>query len=81
MSGYLFDRQKASEAQAKYCEIKGYPRFVPLDGWCWACHRNIYDKVGHTMSNGENYYTGITVEGAGSYLITGCPHCKRSYCD
>ena len=76
-----YDRRKASEAQAKYCETDGYPRFAPSDGLCWGCHRNIYDKVKHIMSNGESYYTGITVEGAGSYLITGCPHCHRSYCD
>lgn len=28
-----------------------------------------------------DYITGITVEKAGSELVTGCPHCNRSYCD
>ena len=79
--GFLFDRRKASEAQEKYCETNGCPYFAPSDGWCWACGRNIYDKVEHTMSNGETYYTGVTIAGAGSFLITGCPHCKRTYCD
>jgi len=28
-----------------------------------------------------DYITGITVEKAGKELVTGCPHCNRSYCD
>ena len=27
------------------------------------------------------YTTGISVERAGRELITGCPHCNRTYCD
>ena len=27
------------------------------------------------------YTTGVTVEKAANELITGCPHCNRSYCD
>ena len=28
-----------------------------------------------------DYVTGITVEKAATSLVTGCPHCNRSYCD
>lgn len=77
----LFNRQKASAAQEEYCKKNKYPCLAPSDGWCWACGRNIYDKVQHAMSNGETYYTGITVDGASNFFITGCPHCKRTYCD
>lgn len=76
-----YDRDKASKAQKEYCDRTSSPHFAPLGGRCWSCCNNIYDRIEHTMSNGEKYYTGITVENAGEYLITGCPHCHRSYCD
>ena len=77
----VYDRDKASKAQREYCESNKCPRFAPSDGWCWRCHRNIYDKLEHPTLNGKSYYTGITVESAGNHLVTGCPHCNRSYCD
>lgn len=44
--------------------------FAPKDGVCWYCKRNICE--------GEH---GITLEKLGDYIITGCPHCNRSYCN
>ena len=44
--------------------------FAPVSGICPYCRRNIAD--------GDR---AITVESLGDYIITGCPHCFRSYCD
>lgn len=73
----VYDIKKAKEAQIQYCVSKKLPHFAPIDGVCFRCHRNIYKKFERSDGN----YTGITVEGAGSFLITGCPHCYRSFCD
>jgi len=61
------------EAQAKYCAEKGHPHFAPGSGICWKCNRNIY----------QNYETNgrISAGKTGESLVTGCPHCYRSYCD
>ena len=61
------DKEKAKEAQRKFCEEKGLPHFAPAFGTCWACHQDIYDR--------------ISVERASQTLITGCPHCNRSFVD
>lgn len=55
------------EAQKEYCHSEPAPHFAPEDGFCWSC--------------GEQIYTRISKERASSDLITGCPHCCRSYCD
>ena len=54
---------------------KGMPDFAPKSGICYKCRKQIYEKFVH--KNGIT--TGITVEDAKS-LVTGCPHCHRSYC-
>ncbi|WP_409969569.1 hypothetical protein RFF05_06565 [Bengtsoniella intestinalis] len=73
----MYDPKLATEAQTQYCEKMSYPNFAPYMGRCFSCGRNIYQPIkrpsGHT--------SGITVEGASSHLIVGCPHCNRSYCD
>ena len=74
----MFDRASAISAQEKYSKEKGYPHFAPRNGSCWRCGRNIYDELEHA---GTAYKTGIPVEKAESELITGCPHCNRTYCD
>lgn len=51
----------------KDCCSGNAPLFAPEDGFCWSCHQQIY--------------TRISLERAGSDLITGCPHCSRSYVD
>lgn len=74
----MFDTQKAIDAQAKYCKEKHYPHFAPEgDGRCFKCNRNIYEEIDH--QNG--WKTGVSVEKAGSELITGCPHCHYSFCE
>lgn len=80
----MYDVSKSIEGQKKYCQEAGHPHFAPRNGVCWSCGMNIYEP--HTtkvMSLGEerNNTTGITVEEASSTLVTGCPHCNRSYCD
>ena len=85
------DIKECCEAQEKYCKEKQYPHFAPSSGKCWACNRNIYQNYGwkqgdwrHTISeNGAQVdrITGISFEGSGNELVTGCPHCNRSYCD
>lgn len=87
-----FNVAKAVVAQAEYCQRTGAPDFAPSAGCCWKCHRNIYEQVGWKIENGMktrvsldsaelNHTTGIDVERAGKELVTGCPHCNRSYCD
>lgn len=61
--------ERCCKAQEKYCEEKGVPHFAPRDGRCWSCSKQIY--------GGEN---GYGEEYAASRLVTGCPHCHRSYC-
>ena len=44
--------------------------FAPPNGICPRCRKDI--------TEGEN---GITLEKLGDYIILGCPHCHKSYCD
>lgn len=44
--------------------------FAPVDRRCWNCHKDI--------TEGEK---GITLEDLGDYIILGCPHCYKSFCD
>ena len=87
-----FNIQKSIEAQDKYCKEKDYPHFAPTSGYCWKCNRNIYVQIGWKIENGRGiqlslnseevtHTTGISFEEAGSQLVTGCPHCNRSYCE
>jgi hypothetical protein len=65
-------------AQKRYCEEKSYPHFAPENGICWRCNQQIYTEGKNRMGNSSE---GISVEKAGSELITGCPHCNWSYCE
>ena len=40
-----------------------------------------YRRVESCPLEEADYVTGITVEEASKSLVTGCPHCNRSYCD
>lgn len=73
----MFDITAAIAAQKKYCAENQLPHFAPQDGFCFRCRRNIYSQI--RLRDG--YESGITVEEAGSSLITGCPHCNYSYCE
>lgn len=53
--------------QEKYCRDHNDPLFAPADGFCHSCGKQIY-------TNGYE-------QRASNELITGCPHCHRSYCD
>jgi len=44
--------------------------FAPRTPICYHCKKDI--------TAGEK---GITLEKLGTYIITGCPHCNKSYCD
>ena len=67
-----YDDVRAGAAQSRYCEANDAPHFAPYwsnDYRCYHCHRNIYAEG------------GISVEEAGSRLITGCPFCHYSFCE
>jgi hypothetical protein len=79
----MSDVQASIEAQKAYCDENKLPHFAPNDGRCWNCNQNIY-------SSGKRFWLGkfedkitdgISKERASKELITGCPHCFRSYCD
>lgn len=61
------DIRSAIAAQKQYCKENRAPHFAPNDGFCWSC--------------GKQIYTRRNAEYASKELITGCPHCSRSYCD
>jgi hypothetical protein len=81
------------KAQSNFCEEKNTTLFTPGSGYCYRCHKNIYQNVGwkdiayltreRVESNGDEVdrITGISLEKAGGELITGCPHCNYSFCD
>ncbi|HBB9121083.1 hypothetical protein HW877_09400 [Serratia marcescens] len=71
-----FDSMQARSAQDKYCKENNAPHFAPNNGICFRCKRDIYLKIDNGI-----FITGISVRRAGSELVTGCPHCNRSYCD
>lgn len=73
-----FNVSESMAAQKRYCEEESYPHFAPEDGICWKCNQRIYAEGKNRMGNPSK---GISVEKAGSVLITGCPHCNWSYCD
>jgi hypothetical protein len=61
--------EKAIITQKKLCDKLGLPHFAPPNGICSECKRQIYQN--YNDSSGVN----------GSSLVTGCPHCLKSYCD
>ena len=63
------DFELCKKAQSELCKKLDLPHFAPRDGYCFRCHQPIYGGK------------GITLERAGSRLVTGCPHCNYSYCD
>lgn len=72
-----FDEALAIKAQKDYATAKQHPHFAPADGKCYKCKKPIYEQ----SEDAGGFKRGISVEKAGSTLITGCPHCNRSYCD
>lgn len=88
-----YDINLAIKNQKELCERNDYPDFAPSSGRCYKCNRNIYEQIGWAKieygrrrqvpldSDELHRITGITVKQAGQELVTGCPHCNRSYCD
>ena len=80
-----FNVQESVRAQAEYCERTEAPHFAPKTGICWKCKSNIYEKKETVYNKGteheQKFESGISVERAADGLITGCPHCNRTYCD
>lgn len=82
---------KSIIGQAEYCERNDAPHFAPRSGTCWNCYMNIYEQKHWEFLGGMDkrlvgkseakYSTGITTLEATESLVTGCPHCNRSYCD
>ena len=83
----VYNAEEARKKQAEYCKQNGAPHFAPESGRCWKCHRNIYEpwtrpeRQWSSVEQFKEVTTGITVERAAAGLVTGCPHCHRSYCD
>lgn len=75
-----YDTIKAAKAQEDYCDKHDLPMFAPRNGWCYACGRCIYEPYTYRGHEDHTYY-GITVEEAGSRLITSCPHCNTAFND
>ena len=78
MTGTTYDPIEAAKAQERYCNEHEIPVFAPRNGWCHSCGRNIYEPYTYRGREDNTYY-GISVEEAGSRLITGCPHCNHSF--
>lgn len=84
-----YNSKLAEKAQTEYAKKNNYPDFAPPFGRCCSCKRNIYEPVAWddywdevSLDSPEaTRITGITAKEAGEILITGCPHCHRSYCD
>lgn len=69
--------RRAIAAQKEYCKDNKAPHFAPEDGFCWSCGKQIY--ADYPSVYGTDW--GISTEDASAELVTGCPHCHRSYCD
>lgn len=75
-----YNIEKSINGQAEYCKKNKLPHFAPNNGNCWNCGSNIYSE--HTRELRDKIYsTGISVKEARESLVTGCPHCNRSYVD
>ena len=62
-------RQEFIENQRSYCIENELPFFMPHDGYCPGCGRDI---IAHLIKYGMR---------GNEELITGCPYCYRSYVD
>lgn len=85
MENQEYNIQLSIKGQKEQCEKTGAPHFAPKSGVCWKCRKNIYTPHKQIHLPGTQYEseltTGISIEKASSQLVTGCPHCNRSYCD
>lgn len=71
---------KCIKLQKGFAKKKDCPHFAPKDGICCRCGRNIYQNYEIRFfkeTRNSKGYANI----AGKELITGCPHCSRTFCD
>jgi len=54
--------------QREACKANGWPFFMPYDGLCRSCGRDIIKAL---IEKGHD----------GTALVTGCPLCNQSYCE
>jgi len=74
-----FDVQQSIKNQQEVW--KTLPEFAPSNGICCKCHQQIYAPRKYFGRDGTTEYkSGIDIEQS-KHLVTGCPHCNRSYCD
>ena len=74
-----YDTAEAVKAQERYCDEHEIPIFAPRNGLCSWCGRNIYAPSMYSPREGQT--RGISVEEAGSRLITSCPRCNATFVD
>jgi hypothetical protein len=60
------DRKELIQKQVDYCKTKNLPFFMPPDGYCYNCKKDILIQCQELLDK---------------ELITGCPYCHRSFCD
>jgi len=61
-------RQEFLKNQEDLCKRKNIPFYMPYNGICFSCRRDIIPVL---IKQGET----------GNTLVTGCPICNRSYDD
>jgi len=66
--GQKVTREQFLQNQKDMCKRKHYPHFMPYDGICYYCHKDIVQALI------ERGYDGTT-------MITACPICGSTYCD
>ncbi len=64
-----WDREKDLRALIAYHKKNNHPLFMPRDGWCNECCRDIVWKL--RFDYGKPF----------PMLVTGCPRCNKTYCD
>lgn len=69
--------QKCKDNQIKLWDEKGYPHFASVTGRCFKCHKDVYQNY----VLGTHWEPRISYGHDGKTLVTGCPHCHKSFCD
>lgn len=70
-----YNANAAIAAQKEFADKNECPQFAPENGRCWNCGKSIYEPI----RNGFGKVSGISVEEAGTNLITACPHCRAGF--
>lgn len=62
-------RETFIKNQERFCIEHKAPNFMPMNGICYNCGRDITQRLIEQGHTGDDE------------LVTGCPYCCRSYCD